>query len=510
MSRVEARLLREGLFGITARGFGLVAGLVTSWATIRFLGAEPYGVYVTALAVVNLVDVVAGLGLRGALLPELTAARRAQTPARLGALVRMGLLLSLLVWLLVGTAVAFLGGPIGELLDAPESFEIALVLLLPFGLLQVWRGQLGGYLAAIGRVQVGFFIDHVARMLLLLALLGGLWLATEAGAELPRLPAFSLGLVGIELALFFFIWRRFQPPPTDPTAVFPADLRARIFATAAPIAIFLALGAARDVAGKTMLAGIESTFVDVGVLALALKLAAIVPIPQGMLSQSLGPISADLHQTGDVDGLRRAFQLSPLAGVVGGAAVVALVALWGPYVLSLYGEVYLAAYLPLLVLLAARLVSVAFGPTTSTLQMVQRTKVLVPTAGVALGLEIVLNLVLIPLYGVVGVAIASAITAVVIAAIHAVALWRITTVHAFGREMRVFGVMLLAVGGADVALVAALGPLWGAVAGTLLSGTWVLLHLRWIIRHNDVALRELVPAKLRRWLGRRSRGGRDG
>ncbi|TNF26338.1 MAG: hypothetical protein EP329_21405 [Deltaproteobacteria bacterium] len=510
MREIDARLLREGLFGITTRGFALVAGLLTSWVTIRFLGAESFGVYVTALAVVDLVDVISSLGLRGALLPELTAARRADAPARLGALVRMGLLLSLLVWLVVGSAVSFLGGPLGSALDAPATFEVAVILLLPFGLFQVWRAQLGGYLAAIGRVQVGFFIDHVVRMLGLLALLGGLWAATAAGVDLPRLPAFALGLSLLELGLFLLIWFRFRPPPADPTAVFPPAVRARVIATALPIALFLTLGAARDVAAKTLLAGLESAFVEVGVLALALKLAAIVPVPQAMLAQSLSPIASNLYQTGDLAGLRRAFQLSTLAGVAGGAAIVVLVGLWGPYVLHLYGAVYDAAYAPLLVLLAARLAAVAFGPTTSALQMVQRTKVLVPTAGLGLGLAIALYLVFIPPYGVVGVAIASACTAVVISGVHAVALWRITGVHAFGRELRAFGLVMVAVGAADVALVLLLGPLWGAVVGTVISGAWVVLHLRWIVRHHGVTFGELVPARLRRWLERRRRGGARG
>lgn len=507
MSEVDVRILREGLFGITTRSFALVAGLVTSWATIRFLGAHEYGVFVTALAVVNLVDVISSLGLRGALLPELTAARRADASARLGGLVRMGLMLSLLAWLVVGTVVAFLGTPIGDLLDAPPEFAWALVLLLPFGLLQIWRSQLGGYLAAIGRVQIGFFVDHVARTLGLLALLGGLWLATWLGAELPRLSSFAVGLSLLELGLFFAIWHRFRPPRAEPTAVFPTALTRRVFAVALPIAIFSTLGAARDVAAKTMLAGLESTFVDVGVLALALKLADIVPIPQTMLTQSLSPLASNLYQTGDLDGLRRAFQFSTLAGVALGGAIVVLVALWGPYVLHLYGPVYAAAYPPLLVLLGARLAAVGFGPTTSALQMVQRTRVLVPTAGVGLALAIGLNLALIPPYGVVGVAIAGAITVVTIQAVHAFALWRITRVHAFGLPLRVFALAFLIVAGADLGLVVVLGPLWGAVTGTLVSGIWILLHLRWIVRHHDVALGQLVPAKLRRWLGRRRAGG---
>ena len=509
MTHVDTRILREGLFGVTARGFALLAGLVTSWATIRFLGPQVYGVYVTALAVVNMVDVVASLGLRGALLPELTAARRAGTTAHLGGLVRLGLRTSLLIWVIAGAAVALLGAPLGRLLDAPPAFEWAVVLLLPFGLLQVWRSQLGGYLAAIGRIQIGFLIDHVARTLGLLALLGALWLTQALGADLPRLPAFAVGLSLLELVLFLAIWLRFRPPVATRAAPLPRDLRARVFAVALPIALFVTLGAARDVAAKTLLAGLQSAFVDVGVLALALKLADIVPVAQSMLSQSLSPIASTLYQTGDLVGLRRAFQLSTVVSLAGGSAVVLLVALWGPYVLHLYGPVFDAAYPPLLVLLAARLLAVACGPTTAALQMVQRTRVLAPTAAVALGLAIALNLVLIPLYGVLGVAIAGAITGVVIEAVHAFFLWRITHVHAFGRQLQRFSLALVVVGAADLALVLLLGRLPGAILGTALSGAWVLLHLRWIVRHHGVVFAELVPARLRRWLARRNDPGQE-
>ena len=502
MSHAHARLLREGLLGVALRVFALVAGLLTSWATIRYLGPHAYGVYVTALAVASLLAVLAGLGLRSALLPELHAAHRAADAPASRALMRLGLRATTAAWAALALGLALATEPLRAALDAPPDFSAALLLLLPFALFQIWRSLLGGYLGAIDRVGLTFVVDHVVRTFGLLALLAALWLARAVGLGLPPLPAFTLGLALLELALFVALWARHRPPPAPPTPLAPAR-RARVVATAAPVAVQATLHATRDVVGKVLLAGQAAAFVEVGVLGLAFKLADIVPLTQAMLTQSLSPISVALHQDGRHAELRHAYALSTLVGLAGGSAVVLLVALWAPYVLPLYGPDFVAAYPPLLVLLAARLAAVAFGPTTNTLQMIQRPAVLAPTAALALGLSVVLNLALIPPYGVLGVAVASSLAAVAVQLVHAVALARAVGVHPLGRPYAHFVAALLLVAGLDAAFVLTAGPLAGAVLGTALTVPWIVLHLARVVRHHGVTLAELLPARLARRLARR-------
>jgi O-antigen/teichoic acid export membrane protein len=97
----------------------------------------------------------------------------------------------------------------------------------------------------------------------------------------------------------------------------------------------------------------------------------------------------------------------PLAVTV---AAMVVVALWGETLLAMFGPEFSGAKLPLLILIACQLARALFGPSVPLLTVIGAQKENAALAIAALAVLAASNLVLAPVYGVLGAAIAVAIT----------------------------------------------------------------------------------------------------
>jgi O-antigen/teichoic acid export membrane protein len=125
--------------------------------------------------------------------------------------------------------------------------------------------------------------------------------------------------------------------------------------------------------------------------------------------QVVVPDLADARARKNNDQIReavaRAFTF-PLAITLG---ALVLAALWGENLLAIFGPEFAAGKTPLLILLACQLVRALFGPSAMLLTVIGAQR---QNAALAIAALIVLagaNLVLVPLYGVLGAAIAVSI-----------------------------------------------------------------------------------------------------
>jgi O-antigen/teichoic acid export membrane protein len=148
---------------------------------------------------------------------------------------------------------------------------------------------------------------------------------------------------------------------------------------------------------------------DTAATGLCLKLALLVGFAVQVAHQVVVPDLADARARKDHDTIRdvmlRALAF-PLAITL---AATVITALWGKYILALFGPEFASAKLPLAILMGCQLVRAMFGPSVPLLTVIGAQKenaTLAVAALVVLGLS---NLVLAPLYGVVGAAIAVAI-----------------------------------------------------------------------------------------------------
>ncbi len=148
---------------------------------------------------------------------------------------------------------------------------------------------------------------------------------------------------------------------------------------------------------------------DTAAIGLCLKLALLVGFAVQVAHQVVVPDLADARARKDHGTIRdvvlRALAF-PLAITL---AAMVLVSLWGEDLLAIFGPEFTGAKLPLVILMGCQLARAVFGPSVPLLTVIGAQKENAALAVAALVVLAVSNLVLAPLYGVLGAAIAVAI-----------------------------------------------------------------------------------------------------
>jgi O-antigen/teichoic acid export membrane protein len=148
---------------------------------------------------------------------------------------------------------------------------------------------------------------------------------------------------------------------------------------------------------------------EVGVYQVARRLAEFVVFCTAVASAVGLPRIAKAHAA------RRPDQIQATVDAVNGIslfstlAIVLALGLLGPWALRLFGLEFAAGYLPMMLLAGARLISVLFGPASDLLLMTGHHRLLGKVNLSCALLNIVLNLILIPSFGIMGAAAATSI-----------------------------------------------------------------------------------------------------
>ncbi len=385
-----------------ARVAGALAGFLTQMVLARTLQASALGVFYSVTSLAAVVGLIAAHGY-----PSIAArfmlryreqgkeglvaafVRQARHDATLYAgIATIAVLAFALLWPSLGTEARF--ALVAAALSIPANASLRLN---------------GTFATTIRRFALAYLPDTCIRPFLLLA---GVTLLIALGVTLTASNvALLLTLIFTGLALTqYALLRKDMPKGEAPTA--PRRLLTVWCREATPlilVALFTYFFA--DVAILMVTPLLSSA--DTAAIGLCLKLALLVGFAVQVAHQVVVPDLADARARKDHDSIRgvvlRALAF-PLAITL---AATVIAALWGEYILAIFGPEFTSAKLPLVILMGCQLVRAIFGPSVPLLTVIGAQKenaTLAVAALVVLGLG---NLVLAPLYGVLGAAIAVAI-----------------------------------------------------------------------------------------------------
>lgn len=404
--------------------------LVISILLARELGAEGYGVYAFAYAVIMLLALPAQAGLPTLLVREVARYEAEERWGLLGGLLRRSnQLVGLLTILIIGGAVAVMVLFNLGFSDAERAtFGWALVLLpvLALGFLR------GAALRGLRRVVEGQLPELGVRPgLFVLALLGLLavgWLDPAAAIELTPWLAMALHTGAALVAFLVGVWLLRRELPA---AVARAK---RAYETRAWLRSLLPLTL---LAGVTMinsrmdivLLGVMMTPTDVGVYRVATSMAASIVFALSAVNSVVAPYFARAYSSEDRAGLQRLATWSArVAATVAVPAAVVLIVVGGPILGFVYGSEFAAGAMALAILSIGQLGNVAAGSVGNILNMSGHERDTVLASGAAAVVNLVLNLALIPPFGIEGAATATMTSLILWNAILVHRVWRRTGV----------------------------------------------------------------------------------
>jgi len=398
----------------------LLAFLATALLA-RLLGASGYGIYAYAYSVVWLLTLPAEAGLPGLIVRETARGMTEGDPGHVQGVwrwaARVVAALSLAVVLVLGPIlIAWQGGlrsPQGRTL----AWALALVPLIAMGNLR------GGALRGLQHIVAGQLPEFFLRP--------GLFLLLVAGAALlvtERLAAPMAMAIHVAAALAAFVigtWMLWRLTPPAVRSAQPSVESKGWIVSSALFALIAGFSVVNSQASIVIL-GIFRAPVQVGLYRVAVQVAALASFGLQAVNMVVAPRFADLYARGNLERLQKLVTASARVVLAFNLMLTGLLILLGRSFFPLvFGPEFAASYQPLLILLVGQMVNSAAGSVGLLLNMTGHEHETVRGMAVAAGLNIVLNLLMIPTWGLQGAAAATAISMIVW---NALLWWRVRSI----------------------------------------------------------------------------------
>jgi O-antigen/teichoic acid export membrane protein len=389
--------------------FSAAAGYLFKIYLARVLGAEALGIYALGMTIIGFLGIFNALGL-----PQ-SAVRFVATYCATGKLELLrgflgrGILLLLISNVLLGGVVLLVGPWIALHFYHTQALQIYLgwfAFIMVLGALNTFLGQvLAGYKDVARRTVITNFIGSPAMMILTLGLASlGLGLRGYIVAQ-----AVSAVLVLILLAAM--VWR------LTPRA-------ARSFASESPplekevtsfSAVVLGTGLLEFLMAQSdkILIGFYLGAREVGIYAVATTLVTFVPILLQSVNQIFSPSIADLYARGQQELLGRIFQTLTKWIIGLTIPLAAVMIFFASPLMRIFGSDFEAGWPILVIGTVGQLVNCGVGSVGYLLLMSGNQRRLIKIEAVMAVLMVLLNLFLIPRWGITGAAIGAAITNVI-------------------------------------------------------------------------------------------------
>lgn len=398
--------LFEGATGsISAKMAETALSLVVVVLLARLLGPAAYGVYAFAFALVSLASMPVRAGLPPLVVRETARGQEIGEWATVRGLWRWANALVMILSLLTafGVGLGFLlGWAHGAALRETLPWALALVPLM--ALLAIRSASLRG----LRHVLAGIIPEQVLRPAIFAGLLTVMlfWPGTTLSPD----EAMALMVLSSSVSLGVGAWLLYRYCPQELREATPRYHYGSWLAAAWPMALtqgFQQINRHADV----LLLGLLAAVTDVGVYRVAAQGALLVSLGLTALNTVIAPFAVRLNAHGEQHKLQKLVRRAAQAALAFALPAVVLFAVAGEWLLvTLFGSEFSAAYWPLLILAVGQLANAGFGATGMLLNMTGFERDVTRVIAIAAGLNVALNLALIPPFGVIGAAVATSIS----------------------------------------------------------------------------------------------------
>ncbi|MCK0122418.1 oligosaccharide flippase family protein [Loktanella sp. F6476L] len=385
-----------------------VMGVLVTIVLARLLGLAEFGLFSFGLAMATALAIPTKNGITELVVREVSRAEDEDDSAKLHGIMRWVLMFSCIYCLVVGGAVAAVS--VALFPTSGLALSVALSMLIVPGLSLM--GNFSGGLRGLGKPALALFPDTLLRPILLIAI--ALVLAAIRPDLLTATTATLAMTVATLIAALVNMWsfKRSIPATLQQSGAPKMEHRAWVRA-ALP---FTAIGGAQIATRQAdlILLGLLVDETSVGLYRIALQGAMLVAFGSQAVNMVLAPRLALLKNGHDTMALSRLLRLSILLSLCVAVPGFLLYVTAGELILTtLFGTPAAAALVPLIVLSAGNTVAMLNGAVIPLLNMTGNESRTLLSFALALVSTIILNLMLIPIFGTIGAATAAFLAIVI-------------------------------------------------------------------------------------------------
>lgn len=434
-----------GTFALRIFSRGL--GFLTNVLLARLLDVPNYGAYTYAFSLLLTLTMPSLVGFDRLLVREFAVYRAQAAWGRMRGLLLMTTLVGVGISLLVGGLVfgiSWLGArqTVTPPFLVPGSLSLAdqaanrtalhtlwvMLLILPLNtLIQMRTSAMQG----LQRVVMGQVPDLVFRPLLFIALVVGASLLLDS--HLTAAGAMVLRLMVTVLAFIYGTWLLIKALPPEARLARPVYQMRLWLKSSLPMFVLSILAVLRSRV-DVLLLGMLTNLETVALYGAALALSEFAGLILSASITSLTPAFAHIHAEGDHAKLERLVMRSTRMVMLASLPGQLLLVLFGPWLLSLFGPAYEAAYPALVIIVLGQVVNVSAGTAAPLLTMTGHEREAVRGMSAGVIVYVALCLLLIPLWGMEGAAVATAASMIT---------WNVILVGYCWRRLRIMPFALL-------------------------------------------------------------------
>jgi O-antigen/teichoic acid export membrane protein len=233
-------------------------------------------------------------------------------------------------------------------------------------------------------------------------------------------------------ALMSVCFIRLLFPATFEKEIKPEWVGGELLAYSAPLAMAAFAGSMLAFVDRLFIASF-CTSADVGVYQVASQLSLFFAIACGALDSIFAPMAADLHARGENKRLGELYRVCTKWGLyVSAPAFLIILFASAELVECAYGSSYVRAATPLVILSLGKLFLMTTAISATVLLMTGRQRMVMALPLAVLPIDLFLNLILTRAFGLVGAAVATAISAAILNAAAIIAVWKQIGIWPFG------------------------------------------------------------------------------
>lgn len=391
------------------QGAGMALAFVSHVLIARVIGAEEYGVYVYCLTWVLIAVALSRAGAHSAIVKYTSIYFSQHKDTLLSALIKYFTSRVFLVSLLISLAIYLFSLVLSNDWITPYIPDLHLALvIIPILALSAVRQS---FLRGVGKVSVSNTLDQVIRpglFLLLFMLLFWTNTITNDAFHTLILNAVVSALVGV---MGVIIARRWFPLPEVDKKLSKAQ--ASEWKTTAGT---MTVGTASNLLLKNtdlILVGVLLDPTNTAHYAVASRLANLAAFGLNSINVVVQPLFASQYAKGEIDGMQRIMTWSVRFLFLFSIVVWLLVYFFGEVALGLFGDSFVASYKTMVVLVAGIAARSFVGPVGNLLNMAGQHKAVAKILLLGAIFNVIMNLLLIPVFGIIGAAISTAMVQLV-------------------------------------------------------------------------------------------------
>lgn len=401
-------LLKGSFIALVFKAIGIVLGVVFTWIVAQYYGAEGVGLYIAFWSILMIVSVLAKLGFDTAIVKFIAAFCIKKQFGFIKQIYK-----KVNVWIIISSCllaviVIVFSKSLAILFFDSETYQYLIVLLailiLPFSLIAINAEAMKG----LKNITAFSFFQNASILLLAIAFI--FIFSIYRSEKTDVIYAIALAII-VLLPLSLIVWKKLLKRKKKVFASendqnFPFTNK-QIFKISIPMLLGNSLFLLMNWTDALML-GAMRNLSELGIYNTALKIAALSSAVLVAVNSIAMPKYAELYAENNKERLKRFVKQTSLLILVLTAPIVLSIFLFPEQLLMFFGEEFVEGKIALLVLCFAQFFSAISGSTIHLLNMSGSEKIAQNILLFSAVLNLLLNYILIPIYGILGAAVATA------------------------------------------------------------------------------------------------------